>query len=146
MLELQRYLVKQQVSLFKGRADYDLFNPDDQKQVGAAREARSLLGTLLGMALAKNKRPRTIEVRDTAGNLVFSIHRPWSLFRTKVRVLDGGGQLLGYFKTKVLSLSGGFWVYDPQDKQMAELKGDWKGWSFKFLSPQGKELGQIGKQ
>ncbi len=146
MLELQQFLVKQQVSLFKGRADYDIFDPDTQQQVGAAREAEGFLRVLLAMVLSKSQRPRTIEVRDQAGTLLFSIYRPWSLFRTKVRVLDENGQMLGYFKTKVLSLSGGFWVYDPQDQQIAELKGDWKGWNFKFLSPEGGELGQIGKK
>jgi len=146
MLEQQRFLVKQQVSLLSGRADYDIFNPDTQQQVGAARESRGFLKTILTMALAKKKRPRTIEVRDSAGAPVFTIHRPWSLFRTKVRVLDANNQLLGYFKTKLISLSGGFWVYDPQDKQIAEIKGDWKGFNFRFMTPEGKDLGQIGKQ
>lgn len=145
MLELQRFLVKQQVSLFKGRADYDFFDPETQQQVGAAREVGGFMRVLLALLL-KSNRPRTIEVRDQAGTLLFSIHRPWSFFRTKVRILDEHGQMLGYFKTKILSLGGGFWVYDPHDTQIAELKGDWKGWSFKFLSPDGNELGQIGKK
>src|SRR4051794_22215934 len=67
MLEQQRFLVKQQVSLLSGRADYDIFNPDTQQQVGTARESRGFLKTILTMALAKKKRPRTIEVRDSAG-------------------------------------------------------------------------------
>lgn len=146
MLELQRFLVKQKVSLFQGRADYDIFDPDSQQQVGTAQELRGFLGTLLAMLVSKRSRPRTIEVRDHDGALLFSIYRPWSFIRSKVRILDENGQLLGYLTSKVLSLGGGFWVYDPQDKQIAELKGDWKGWSFKFLSPDGRELGQIGKK
>jgi len=146
MLELQRFLIKQQVSLLKRRADYDIFNPDTQQQVGAAREVGGFLRALLGVVVNKKKRPRTIEVRDSGGNLVVTIHRPWSLFRSKVQVLGADNQPLGYFQSKVLSLAGGFWVYDPQGKQIAEIKGDWKGWSFRFLTPEGKELGQIGKQ
>lgn len=145
MLELQRFFVKQQVSLLKDRADYDIFDPETQQQVGAAREAGGFMRILL-VLLLKSNRPRTIDVRDQAGTLLFSIHRPWSFFRTKVRVLDETGQMLGYFKSKILSLGGGFWVYDSHDTQIAELKGDWKGWSFRFLSPDGSELGQIGKK
>lgn len=43
---------------------------------------------------------------------------------------------LGYFKSKFFSLGGGFWVFDTQDNQVAEIKGDWKGWkgwNFKFI-------------
>lgn len=146
MLELQRFVVKQKVSLLQGRADYDIFDPDSQQQIGAARELRGFWGTLMAMVLSRSMRPRTIEVRDSDGALLFSIYRPWHLFRSKVQVLDENGQMLGYLKSKVLSLGGGFWVYDPEDKQIAELKGDWKGWNFKFLSPDGQELGQVGKK
>jgi uncharacterized protein YxjI len=33
-----------------------------------------------------------------------------------------------------------------QDKTIAEIKGDWKGWNFKFLNPQGGEIGVVTKK
>jgi uncharacterized protein YxjI len=43
-------------------------------------------------------------------------------------------------------LGGGFFVYDKLGQQVAQVKGDWKGWNFKFLDASGNELGTITKK
>jgi uncharacterized protein YxjI len=88
----------------------------------------------------------TVECRDAEGHLEFSLYVPVSFFRAKVQVLDGDGQMIGYFKSKILSLGGGFWVYDTRDRQVAEIKGNWVGWNFQFLTPEGEELGVVTKK
>jgi hypothetical protein len=55
---------------------------------------------------------------------VFSIHREFALFRSKVTVRDKTGAPVGYFKSKILSPGGGFFVYDTKDNLIAEVKGD----------------------
>jgi uncharacterized protein YxjI len=61
-------------------------------------------------------------------------------------VYDSLGEKLGYFKSKLLSIGGGFWVYDKDDKPFAEVKGNWSGWEFSFVTPEGTELGQVTKK
>jgi len=61
-------------------------------------------------------------------------------------VTGGGGVPLGYFKSKLFSFGGGFWVFDNADQKVAEVKGDWTGWNFKFLSTGGAELGTVTKK
>ena len=46
----------------------------------------------------------------------------------------------------MFSLGGGFWVHDAQDRRVAQVKGDWKGWNFKFLNDRGEELGVVTKK
>ncbi len=146
MLELQRFFVKEQVALLRTTDIYDIFDPDTQQQVGTARETVGTLVQLLRWFIHKGLMPTTVQVRDRQEQLVFSIRRPIQLLRARVEVRNADHELLGYFKSKLFSLGGGFWVYDNHDRQFAEVKGDWKGWNFRFLTPDGVELGLVTKK
>jgi uncharacterized protein YxjI len=37
-------------------------------------------------------------------------------------------------------------VFNHADAQVAEVKGDWKGWNFKYLDAAGKEIGTVTKK
>ena len=65
--------------------------------------------------------------------------------RAPIVEADGDRQI-GYFKSKLFSIGGGFWMYDTNDVKIAEVKGDWKGWNFKFLDLTGKEIGTVTKK
>src|SRR5262245_13349418 len=147
MLELQRYLIKEHVAFRKVVDSYDIFDPDTQTKVGTARETVSGLVQFFRLFLHKNLMPTRIEVRETDENsLVFTIRRPVRFFRSQVDVLDADENLVGYFQSKVLSWTAGFWVYDKSGNQFAEVKGDWKAWNFRFLTPDGGELGVVTKK
>lgn len=75
----------------------------------------------------------------------FSIHRGFA-FSRKVRIVGGNGESFGYFQTKLFSLGGGFYVFDHNNQKIAEVKGDWKGWNFKFIAADGRELGTVTKK
>jgi uncharacterized protein YxjI len=91
--------------------------------------------------------PTTVEVRENdTGPVLVSIHRGFTLLRSRVAVHNGAGQIIGYFKSKFFSIGGGFHVLDVNENQVAEIKGDWKGWNFKLLSADGAELGTVTKK
>ncbi|MBL9090728.1 MAG: hypothetical protein JNL96_05860 [Planctomycetaceae bacterium] len=68
------------------------------------------------------------------------------MLRSKVEVRDADGNSLGYFQSKLMTLGGGFYVYDASGNQFAEVKGNWKGFSFKFLAADGREIGTVDKK
>ncbi|MBI3271641.1 MAG: oxidoreductase [Planctomycetes bacterium] len=144
-LDLREFVVKEHVGLLKLTDSYDIFDARSQKQIALARETIS--GGMQALRLLVNKQmlPTTVTVteRDENGPVLFQIRRGFSLIRPKVFVVDASGREVGYFKSKLFSLGGGFWVYDMRDQQVAEVKGDWKGRNFKFLSPSQQELGQV---
>lgn len=147
VLNINTYLVKQHAGLFKRMAAYDIFDASNNQQVGAAKEEPSTLVSILRFFLNKQSLPtRVVFYEKDNDQPLFSIYRPFSFFRSKVQVLDAEGQVIGSFKSKLMSLGGGFWVYDAEEQQLAEVKGDWKGWSFKFLTSDGQELGSVGKK
>ena len=92
-------------------------------------------------------RPNIKQISTTENGTPFlTIRRGMTFLRSRVEVIAGDGWWLGYFKSKVFSLGGGFYVYDTADQQIAEIKGDWKGWNFRFLDKTGGEMGQVSKK
>src|SRR4029077_12386355 len=80
-------------------------------------------------------------------SLVFSLRRGWYIFRSRIEVRDAQGELVGYFRSKFFTISGGFHVYDKGNKHFAHVKGRMFGFDYRFLTEDGKvELGQVSKR
>ena len=147
LLSRNRFFIREQVAFMKTTDVYDILDPDTEQQVGTAREVPGSMVAVLRWLISKKLMPTTVEVRDADHEqLAFSIYRPVQFFRQRVDVLDAEGQRVGYFKSKLLSIGGGFWVYDNHDQQVAEIKGSWTGWNFQFLTPDGTEMGVVTKK
>jgi hypothetical protein len=151
LLRRSRYLVKQKFALFALNAHFDLLDPDTKDKIGVADERPGTLVQLLRF-LGKLRMflPTRVEVREVEnGPVIFSIRRAISVvaFMQKVEIYDANANLLGYFRNKIFSLYGGFWLYDAQDQQIAEVK-------FKIASPprmnflaaDGRELGYVASE
>ena len=150
MLDAQRFLVRQQVKFLAGHATYDIFDADapDADPVGTAEEQVSGLVQLLRWFVSKALMGTTVEVREKPDDaLVFTIRRGPYIFRSSVEVRDGQGELVGTFKSKVLTIGGGFHVYAADGRHFAEVKGNLLGFSYKVLTPdRAVELGRVSKQ
>ncbi|WP_020472815.1 phospholipid scramblase-related protein [Zavarzinella formosa] len=143
MLKMRQFFVKERTGMFKTSNAYDILNPDTQEKVGLAQEKPSMLMRMI----FKEKAPTLIEMRDTKEQLVFKVQKPLALFgRPKIAVFDADNKQLGYFLSKRFSLGGGFDIYTPEGKHIAELKGNWKAKEYKMLTPEQKELGKISKK
>jgi uncharacterized protein YxjI len=138
MLGQSSYFIREHVGFMKLTDTYDILNPETQEQIGFAREEISGSLKLLRFIVGKQLLPTTVRVykgnTETPGELQFSMQRGFSLFRPKIQVLNGNAQPLGYFKSKIFSLGGAFRVFSNDDEEIALVKGNWKGWNFKFLS------------
>lgn len=148
LLDLHQFVIKEHVGFLKLSDVYDIIDPETQQKIGLAREVVSGFKKFLRLFINKKLMSTMVEVTegDENGPVVLRIHRGIALFRSKVTVEDGSGKQLGYFKSKFFSFGGGFWVYDTSDQQFAEVKGDWKGWNFTFVSPTGEEVGKVTKK
>src|SRR6266404_4144659 len=82
MLELQQFLIKEQVAFLKTASTYDIFDPETREQVGVAREQPGSFVTMLRWFISKRHLPTRIEVREMADeSLVFTIRRPLGVWR-----------------------------------------------------------------
>lgn len=147
LLDKKIFFVKEQVQMMKLSGTYDIFDPETSNQIGVAKEEPGGLIKFFRFFISKKILPNQVNVYDLQDqNIAFFIKKPSSLFRSKVLVHKGNGELIGYFKSKVLTVGGGFYVYDTNDRQVAEVKGNWKGWNFKFIDNEEKEIGTVTKK
>lgn len=148
MLESRRFLVKEQVKFLKSHHTYDILDADTEELVGTADETISALTRLMRWFVSKQLTGTRIEVREKPDDsLVFTLSRGWYVFRSRVEVHDAQGALVGYLKSKLVSWSGGFHVYDRDDRTFAEVTGNLIGFKYRMTTPDGAvELGRVSKQ
>jgi len=147
MFDSKTLLVKERVGFLRFVDTFDIHDPLTGAQIGIARENTSILLKLLRLLINKRLLPTRVEVRERDDTpVLMTLRRGASILSARVRVLDAMGTEIGLFKSKLFSLGGGFHVLDAEQQQIADVKGDWKGWNFRFLAPDGGELGRVTKK
>ena len=143
------------VSSRSGKNSFRILNPDTEEEIGQAEEnLPTWKGWLrmfrLGPIKFANWLTIDVEIREESrGPVLFYIRKlanpmPWQLTST-IEILDFRRRRIGYFKTKLFSLMGGFWLYDDNDEQVAELKGKFSFVKLRmdFDDVEGEHLGDI---
>ena len=147
MLDRNLYLIKEHARILKLVDRYDIFDPKTGEQIGIVKDEPSSVLKYLRLFMKKRNLPTTVNVYEDENSApLFSIRKHMPIIRSKVQVIDGNGMPIGYFKSKILTIGGGFNVFDMQDNKIANIKGDWKGWNFKFLDSNGAEIGTVTKK
>jgi len=135
------------VAMLKLTDTFDILDAETGQQVAVAQEKPGLFMKLLRLVINKRVLPTEVHIAPTPdAPPVITIRRGFTLFRSKVRVQDADGQEIGFFRQKLLTIGGAFNVFDTFGQQVAQIKGDWKGWNFKFLDAAGNEIGTVTKQ
>lgn len=151
MLNRKTFFIREHVGFVKFSDTYDILDPETQGQLGIAKEKPTTFIHILRLLVNKSLLPTTVFVYEGAdyeneNRLLFSIQRGFSFIRSRVNICDRQGKVVGWLQSKVFSLGGAFFVYDDLDNQIAMVKGDWKGWNFRFLDHTEKEIGTITKK
>lgn len=147
LLDYRRVFVRERVALVKLTDTYDLVDPESKAVIGIAWENVSGWIKFFRLLLNKSLLPTRVEISlGEKQPPVLILKRNVGFLRKKITVLDGSGVPLGYFKSKIFTIGGGFLVFSPDGQQFADVKGDWKGWNFKFLDNAGQEMGLVTKK
>lgn len=152
MLDRKMYFVRERVGLLKLSDTYDILDPVTQSQLGIAQEKTgALMQVLRLLGVNKQMLPTKVFVYegdnpDNESKLLFSIQRGFTLLRSKINIVDNTGNVVGWFQSKLFTLGGAFCVFDTAGNQVALVKGDWKGWNFRFLDSAENEIGTVTKK
>jgi len=147
MLDRTTYLVRERVGFMKLSDTYDIFDAQTGAPIGVAKEKVSPLMTVLRLVLKKHLLPTRVEVKSGENEPpLLALRKRLGFLRTRVDVLDAAGEMLGWLRSKLFSFGGGFHVFDASNAKIAEVKGDWKGWNFKLVANDGRELGTVTKK
>lgn len=147
MFDRRAFFIREHVGMMKIKDTYDILDPENQQALGIAKETTA--GWILALRFLLNKSMLPLTVVICAGESekpLLSLSRGFTFLRSKVWIANAEGNRIGYFKSKLFSLGGGFLIYDMQDAKVADIKGDWKGWNFRFLNADGQEIGLVTKK
>lgn len=151
MLDRKTFFIRERAGLIKFSNIYDILEPESQAQLGIAQEKPGTLVHLLRLVLGKQLLPTKVFIYEggdpeNESRLLFSIHKGVALIAPKVDIRDRAGIVVGWLKAKAFSFGGAFRVYDAAGREVAAVKGDWKGWKFRFLDHSENEIGRITKK
>jgi hypothetical protein len=145
-----RYLVKKKRSVLSNliNVHFDIIDPDTKETFGVADEnPGTLVQALRWVGKLRLFLPTRVEVREREkGPVVFAIRLGVTLFPlpTKVAMYDAAGDLIGYFRSKIFSFFGGFWLFDAEGQEVAEVKFKFgMPPRMNFVSADGHELGYV---
>lgn len=141
------YFVREHVGFLRLKDTFDILDAETKEHLAYATEENPAWINWTRLLLQKHRMPTTVVVRSLADDTpVLRLERGWRWLRSKIRVYDGQHQLLGYFESKILTLGGGFHVYNARGIRVADIKGNWIGWNFRFLDAGGRALGLVTKK
>lgn len=147
LLDRRTFFIKERVAVLKLTDTYDILDPATGESIGIAKEEPPTWAKWLRLVVKKRTLPTAVKIYAAeAEPPLITVRRGFTFMRQKLHVSAADGRKLGYFRSKLISLGGGFFVFDAQEQQVAEVKGDWKGWNFRFLNKSGRELGTVTKK
>jgi len=147
LLERNTFFIRERSGLLKLTDVYDILDPVSGQPIGIAKEEPPTWAKYLRLVTEKHRLPTAVNIYENEGQPpVLSIRRGFTFIRSKINVIAGDGRKLGFFKSKLITIGGGFNVFDASEQQVAEVKGDWKGWNFRFLNKGGREIGTVTKK
>jgi uncharacterized protein YxjI len=147
MFDRRTFFIREHVGLLKLKDTYDILDPETKATLGIAKETTPGWALVLRLLINKSMLPISVAISVQENDTpLLTLSRGFTFLRSKVWILNASGEKIGYFKSKLFSLGGGFLVYDKLDVKVADIKGDWKGWNFRFLNADGKEIGLVTKK
>lgn len=148
MLDRNTFVVKEHTKLISTTNTYDILDADSGEVLGTAQETVGTLTQIARWFISKALMPMRVEVREKPDDsLLFTIRRGAYIFKSTVEVHDAQGELLGSFRSKLFTISGGFTIADKAGKPFAEIKGKWLGFDYRFVTPDGSfEMGRVSKK
>ncbi len=146
LFDLDQFFIKERVGFMKMRNVYDILDLSSGSQVGIAQEDTAAWVLALSFFINRRLLPATLVIsKEKDGEPLVRLHRKLSLVGL-VDIKDAQGQKIGMFKSKMFSFKCNFRIFDVNNNQIGEVKGDWKGWNFKIVNAEGMEIGTITKK
>lgn len=139
------YFIDEKVNFFKFENTYKVFD-ETGANIGSIMQKLTVGQKLLRLLINKKMLPFKLEIKDTNGVLLASISRGWTFFLSKIVLSSGDGKTIGAVTQKFKLFKPTFRIFNHEQKQVAEINGDWKAWKFVIKDESGAQIGTISKK
>jgi uncharacterized protein YxjI len=139
------YFIDEKIHFFKFANVYNIFNETGEK-IGAVKQSLSFGQKVLTLLIGKPALPFKLEIVNNDEEVQAVISRGWTFFMSKIVVSDRDGNELASIKQKFKLFKPTFRILDTSGDLIAEIKGDWKAWSFNIKDSNEVEVGTISKK
>ena len=146
VLNRNLFFVKEHVGFFKASNNYDVLDPQTNEIILNCREEKlGILTKMLRFTDYKRLTPFEVQIRTPDGQLVTTVRRPFTLFVSKVDVLDEQDRRVGGFQQKFFAIFDKFTVVGSDNQPLCVLKGKWTSWEFTFMAGE-NQLAKVSKK
>src|SRR5689334_5505146 len=122
--EGQSYFIDEKVNLFQFENKYQVFN-ERGENIGSINQKLSVGQKALRLLLNEAMLPFKLEIKDAQGMLVATISRGWTFFMSKIIITSGDDKIIGTVQQKFKLFKPTFKIFNHEEKQIAEITGDW---------------------
>jgi uncharacterized protein YxjI len=139
------FFIDEKVNMFKFENAYNVYN-ESGIHIGAITQRLSVGEKLMRLVLDKKMMPFKLLVQSHNGNVLATIQRGWTIWMSKIEVLDSDDKVIGYVKQKFKFLKPEFHILNASGQLIGTITGDWKAWNFDIKDAAQKHLGTISKK
>lgn len=139
------FFIDEKVNFFKFENAYKVYDQFGEK-IGTVEQDLGVVQKILQMFFSKAMMPFKFEVKDTDGQVIAGLRRGWTIWMSKIEVIDQDQRVIGYIQQKFKLIKPSFTILDAHENQVAIIKGEWKAWDFKILDENEKTIGTINKK
>jgi len=139
------YFIDEKVNFFKFANTYQVFD-ETGTNIGSINQKLTLGQKLLRLLINKKMLPFKLEIKDSNRALLGTISRGWTFFMSKILLTSGDGKTIGTVNQKFKFFKPTFRIFNHEEKQIAEINGDWKAWNFVIKDEAGSQIGTISKK
>jgi uncharacterized protein YxjI len=143
--EGHNYFIDEKVNFFKFENQYKVFN-EKGENIGSVNQTLSAGAKALRLLLNKAMLPFKLEIKDSNGMLVASISRGWTFWMSKIVISSGDDKMIGSVRQKFKLFKPTFTIFNHEERQVAEISGDWKAWNFVINNESNAQIGTISKK
>lgn len=146
LLQQSTFVVEQHRKFFEMRNQYRLFD-ESGATIGTVEQVKqsaltflARLGTDLDVAL-----PVTLEVADSSGAPVLTLHKPW--FSMRLSVTRPDGSTVGQIYKRIRMGKARFTITDSGGSEVGEVRAEnWRAKEFAVFDAAGNEVARVAKQ
>src|ERR1044071_5757763 len=139
------YFIDEKVNLFKFENQYKVFN-EKGENIGSINQRLTFGAKLLRLLLNKAMLPFKLEIKDSNDMLMATISRGWTFWMSKIIISSGDNKMIGSVRQKFKLFKPTFRIFNHEERQVAEITGDWKAWNFVINNDNNAQIGTISKK